>query len=207
MRLLRDLWRICRADKPAFAGGVVIVIYLLVAIVGPLVVNIPYQKNSNLAYLGPSLKYPLGTDFLGNSVLSEVILGTRPIMEVGISAAVMVVFVGVTVGLVAGYLGGAVDQVVMRITDVFLTIPGLPLVIVIASIVRTTSPLALAAILSVTGWVPALAGAVAARRRSACAPATSSKRRRCRGSRCATSSDGSCCRTSARTWPSTSCSR
>jgi peptide/nickel transport system permease protein len=152
MRLLRDLWRICRADKPAFAGGVVILIYLLVAIIGPLVVNIPYQKNSNLAYLGPSLKYPLGTDFLGNSVLSEVILGTRPIMEVGISAAVMVVFVGVTVGLVAGYLGGAVDQVVMRITDVFLTIPGLPLVIVIASIVRTTSPLALAAILSVTGW-------------------------------------------------------
>jgi peptide/nickel transport system permease protein len=73
-------------------------------------------------------------------------------MEVGIAAAVMVVAVGVTVGLVAGYLGGAVDQVVMRITDVFLTIPGLPLVIVIASIVRTTSPLALAAILSVTGW-------------------------------------------------------
>jgi peptide/nickel transport system permease protein len=94
----------------------------------------------------------LGTDFLGNSVLSEVIVGTRPIMEVGIAAAVMVVAVGVTVGLAAGYLGGAVDQVVMRITDVFLTIPGLPLVIVIASIVRTTSPLVLAAILSVTGW-------------------------------------------------------
>jgi peptide/nickel transport system permease protein len=116
------------------------------------VAHVGYQKNESLAYLPPSLKYPLGTDFSGNSVLSEVIVGTRPIMEVGIAAAVMVVAVGVTVGLVAGYLGGAVDQVVMRITDVFLTIPGLPLVIVIASIVRTTSPLALAAILSVTGW-------------------------------------------------------
>jgi peptide/nickel transport system permease protein len=152
MRLLRDLWRVSKADKPAFAGGVVILVYLVVAIAGPYVAHVGYQKDESLAYLAPSLKYPLGTDFSGNSVLSEVIVGTRPIMEVGIAAAVMVVAVGVTVGLVAGYLGGAVDQVVMRITDVFLTIPGLPLVIVIASIVRTTSPLALAAILSVTGW-------------------------------------------------------
>jgi peptide/nickel transport system permease protein len=152
MRLLRDLWRISRSDTPAFIGGVVIVIYLLVAIIGPLVVSVPHDNNPSNAYLPPSMKYPLGTDFLGNSVLSEVIVGTRPIMEVGISAAVMVVVVGVTVGLVAGYLGGAVDQVVMRITDVFLTIPGLPLVIVIATIVKTTNPLALAGILSIAGW-------------------------------------------------------
>ena len=152
MKLLRDLWRICRDDKPALAGGIAILVYLLVAVIGPMVVNIPYQKNSSLAYLPPSSKYPLGTDFLGNSVLSELIVGTRPIMEIGLAAAVMVVFVGVTVGLVAGYLGGAVDQLVMRITDVFLTIPGLPLVIVIASIVKTTNPLALAAILSIAGW-------------------------------------------------------
>jgi peptide/nickel transport system permease protein len=152
VRLLRDLWRICRADKPALVGGCVVLIYIIVAIIGPIVVHIGYQSNSSLAYLPPSLKYPLGTDFLGNSVLSEVIVGTRPIMEVGISAAVMVVVVGVIAGLVAGYLGGVVDQVVMRITDVFLTIPGLPLVIVIASIVRTTNPLALAGILSIAGW-------------------------------------------------------
>jgi peptide/nickel transport system permease protein len=152
MRLLRDLWRICRSDIPALIGGCVVLIYLLVAIIGPIVVNIPYQKNSNLAYLAPSAKYPLGTDFLGNSVLSEIIVGTRPIIEVGLAAAVMVVAVGVTVGLVAGYLSGVVDQIVMRITDVFLTIPSLPLVIVIASIVRTTSPITLAAIISITGW-------------------------------------------------------
>lgn len=148
MKFLRDLWRICRADKPALIGAIVILIYLAVAIIGPFATHVGYQKNPALAYLPPSLKYPLGTDFLGNSVLSELIIGTRPIMEVGILAAVMVV----TVGLVSGYRGGVMDQVVMRITDVFLTIPGLPLVIVIASIVRTTSPFALAAILSVTGW-------------------------------------------------------
>jgi peptide/nickel transport system permease protein len=152
MRLLRDLWRICWSDKPALIGGVVVLLYLLVATFGPLFVQVGYQKNSSLAYLPPSAKYLLGTDFSGNSVLSEVIVGTRPVMEVGVTTAVIVVLVGVTVGLVAGYLGGAVDQVVMRITDVFLTIPGLPLVIVIASIVRTTNPFALALILSIAGW-------------------------------------------------------
>jgi peptide/nickel transport system permease protein len=152
MKFFADLWRICKDDKPALIGGVVIVIYLLVAIIGPMVTQVGYVKNPNLAYLPPSLKYPLGTDFLGDSVLSEIIVGTRPIMEVGLAAAIMVVFVGVVVGLVSGYLGGAVDQLVMRITDVFLTIPGLPLVIVIASIIRTTNPLALAAILSIAGW-------------------------------------------------------
>jgi peptide/nickel transport system permease protein len=152
MNFLRALWRISKSDKPALVGGVIVLIYLVVAIVGPMVVHIGYQQNSSLAYLPPSLKYPLGTDFLGNSVLSELIIGTRPIMEVGLAAAVMVVVVGVTVGLVAGYLGGAADQIVMRITDVFLTIPGLPLVIVIASIVKTTNPLALAGILSIAGW-------------------------------------------------------
>jgi peptide/nickel transport system permease protein len=152
MRLLRDLWRISKSDTPAFIGGVVILIYVVVAIIGPAVVRLPYENNPSNAYLTPSLKYPLGTDFLGNSVLSEVIVGTRPIMEVGIAAAVIVVTVGVIVGLVAGYLGGVVDQIVMRITDVFLTIPGLPLVIVIASIVKTTNPFALAGILSIAGW-------------------------------------------------------
>ena len=152
MNFLRAFWRITKSDKPALVGGVVIVIYLIVAIVGPMVVRVGYQQNSSLAYLPPSLKYPLGTDFLGDSVLSELIVGTRPIMEVGIAAAVIVVFVGVTVGLVAGYLGGVVDQIVMRITDVFLTIPGLPLVIVIANIVKTSNPFALAGILSIAGW-------------------------------------------------------
>lgn len=152
MRLFRDLWRICRADKSALIGCAVILTYLVVAIVGPIVVHIGYVRNSNLAYLPPSLKYPLGTDFLGDSVLSEVIVGTRPIVEVGLAAAVMVVVVGVLAGLVSGYLGGVVDQIVMRITDVFLTIPGLPLVIVIASIVRTTDPIVLAGILSIAGW-------------------------------------------------------
>jgi peptide/nickel transport system permease protein len=104
------------------------------------------------AYLPPSWKHPLGTDNLGIGIVSELIVGARPIMEVGIAAALLTTFIGVVIGLVTGYLGGAFDAVVMRVVDVFLTIPGLPLIIVIASIIRATNPLVLAAILSITAW-------------------------------------------------------
>lgn len=150
---VEDIWRICWADKPALLGGSIILIYLFLALFGSSLTHItPGVGNPADAYLPPSWAHPLGTDNLGRNVLSELVLGTRPIMEVGVAAAVISVSIGVVVGLVSGYVGGASDSFIMRIVDIFLTIPGLPLVIVIASIVKATNPLVLAAILSVTSW-------------------------------------------------------
>jgi peptide/nickel transport system permease protein len=148
----KDLWRLSKHDKGALAGGAVVLLYCVVAVIGPYVAHVGGVVNPADAYLPPSLNHPLGTGPLGQDVLSELVVGTRPIMEVGILAAVMTVSVGVVVGLVSGYLGGFADGVLMRATDVALTIPGLALVIVIAGVVRTSSPVVLAAILSVTGW-------------------------------------------------------
>jgi peptide/nickel transport system permease protein len=80
-------------------------------------------------------------------------------MIVGVVSAIITIVVGVVVGLVSGYVGGFADSVIMRVTDVFLTIPGLPLIIIIAAIVHTTNPFVLALILSVTAW-PGLARAI-----------------------------------------------
>jgi peptide/nickel transport system permease protein len=150
---LRDLWRICWGDKAAFIGGVVILIYLFFAIFGPSIVHLSNQiQNANQAYLPPSWKHPLGTDNLGVGIVTELIVGARPIMEVGVLAAVITTFIGVVIGLISGYVGGIADGIIMRIVDVFLTIPGLPLIIVIASIIRATNPVVLALILSITAW-------------------------------------------------------
>lgn len=151
MDFLKDFWRILRDDRSAMVGGIIVVIYMLVAIFGPMLFHVEDLPMSQ-PYLRPSLKHPLGTDFLGNDTLTGLIVGTRPVIEVGIATAVIVIFVGVVVGLFSGYVGGPVDYLIMRITDIFLTIPGLPLIIVIASIVHTTSPWLLAVILSVTAW-------------------------------------------------------
>ena len=152
MDFLRDFWRICKNDKPAFIAGIVILIYLGIAIFGPIFVHLSPFQNPADAYLSPSWHHPLGTDYLGQDVLTEIVLGTRPVLEVGLLAAIFAVGTGVVVGLVAGYRGGAVDMALMRLADVFLTIPGLPLVIVIATILRTTSPFILAAIIAITAW-------------------------------------------------------
>ncbi|MCL6091420.1 MAG: ABC transporter permease [Actinobacteria bacterium] len=151
-RALRDLWRICRSDKAALAGGLVVVLYLLVAVLGPYLASPGGLQSPANANLGPSLQHPLGTDPLGHDVFASIVVGTRPVMLVGVLAAGITVFIGVAVGLLSGYLGGLVDAALMRVVDIFLTIPGLPLIIVIAAIVHTTSPVVLAVVLSVTAW-------------------------------------------------------
>ena len=152
MEFLKDFWRILRADKPALVGGFIVLVYTLVAIFGPVFAHVSALPEGGQAYLSPSGKHLLGTDFLGNDTLAEIIIGTRPVMIVGVVSAVIVIFVGVVVGLFSGYVGGFLDGLIMRVTDIFLTIPGLPLIIVIASIIHTTNPLVLAVILSVTAW-------------------------------------------------------
>lgn len=149
---LGDIWRILRSDKLALLGGLVILLYVIAAIFGPLFVHLGGISTHPQPYLGASWKHPLGTDFLGQDVATELIIGARPIMEVGLLAAVFTTFVGVVVGLVTGYLGGAVDSAIMRVVDIALTIPGLPLIIVIAAVIHSSNPFVLAAILSVTGW-------------------------------------------------------
>ena len=153
-RFGRDLLRILRDDSPAAIGAFIIAVYCVLAIIGPYVTTVGVAPDPAQAYEGVSARFPLGTDAFGHSILSELIVGTRPILEVGVAAAVMTVAAGVIIGLLSGYLGGAADAVIMRIVDIFLTIPGLPLILVIAAVLRTYNPLVLAAVLSIQGWAP-----------------------------------------------------
>jgi peptide/nickel transport system permease protein len=149
---MSDLWRILRHDKGALVGGLIVAIYCLMAIFGPIFVKVSNDQNAANAYQAPSWAHPLGTDALGLGVASQIVVGTRPIMIVGVLAAIMTIFVGVVLGLVSGYAGGFTDSAIMRVTDVFLTVPGLPLIIVLAAVIHTTNPFVLAAILSITAW-------------------------------------------------------
>lgn len=152
MRFLSDLWRILRNDKGALIGGLIVAFYCLLAIFGPVFVHVSNDQDANNAYLPPSWAHPLGTDALGQGVLSQIVVGARPIMIVGVLSAIITIFVGVLLGLLSGYAGGWTDSVIMRITDVFLTVPGLPLIIVLAAVIHTTNPFILACVLSITAW-------------------------------------------------------
>lgn len=149
---VRELWHLLTRHPQNMIGLGIVVLYGFMAIVGPTLYPAVLATNANAIYLPPSWAYPLGTDYAGRSVLALVVIGTRSVLEVASVAAVITVVVGVTVGLWSGFLGGWVDQILMRITDLFLTVPSLPLLILIASIVVLTNPLLIAVLLSITAW-------------------------------------------------------
>lgn len=119
---------------------IVLAVFLLLAVFGPwiaphdpLVRN--YGENGKLLRLaGPTADHWLGTTLMGRDIASQMLYGARPALIVGGLTALGTVAIGMNVGLLAGYYGGRVDSILMRITDVFLGLPFLPFIIVVLSL-------------------------------------------------------------------------
>ncbi|MCL4520585.1 MAG: ABC transporter permease [Firmicutes bacterium] len=135
-------------------GLMILVLYLFMAILGPVVFppSVALVANPAKIYQGPTWSDPLGTDFQGVSVLAEIVLGARGVLMVGVGAAFFIVIIGVGMGLMAGFTGGFVDAVLMRITDVFIAIPQFPLLLLVATILNASSPWLIILMLSLTSW-------------------------------------------------------
>ena len=123
---------------------------------GPTIVPRP-SPNQGPALVGAfrTLEFPLGTTFSGHSILSQVVHATPAMLKMIGAGAVFTVVVGATLGTVAGYKGGRVDDVVMTLVDVALTIPGLPLIIVLAGALTDSlqgNPYVIGILLSINAW-------------------------------------------------------
>ncbi|MCZ4271245.1 ABC transporter permease [Maritalea porphyrae] len=125
------------------AGRISLSIFCLcvaIATLGPLVAPYGpteriYDEAGKLVRLSPpTWKHWLGTTLLGRDVMSQMLWGARPALTIGVLTALGTVLIGVNVGLLAGYLGGRVDSILMRITDIFLGLPFLPFIIVLLSL-------------------------------------------------------------------------
>lgn len=131
------VWAILKAilkHKVSCVGIIIILLLSLMAVFAPLLA--PHDPNEQDLYHvleGPSRKHLLGTDDVGRDLLSRVIYGSRVSLLVGVAATTFSAVIGVLLGLIAGYKGGIVDMVIMRITDTFMCIPGLILLLVMAA--------------------------------------------------------------------------
>lgn len=133
--LWRDAARHLRRDRAAVAGLVVIAVLIVVAVVAPLIVpHPPNDQSFRLKLLAPSAEYLFGTDEFGRDIFSRVLVGTRIALWVGLAPVAIALVAGVALGLVAGYYGGTVDQVLMRLIDIMLAFPWLLLAIAIMAI-------------------------------------------------------------------------
>lgn len=148
MNLLKIL-----VKRPQYAIGTgILLLFVFLAVFGNVLYPNGTPMNVALIYAPPSWAHPFGTDFAGRDVLGEVVLGTRFVLEVACLAGVFTLAIGATIGLATGIIGGVLDTVLMRFIDMVLSVPQYLLLVMLATIVHVSSPIALAGILSLWGW-------------------------------------------------------
>ncbi len=165
-RRTRHVIRVITRDPLAFASTVVILLVILVAIFAPLIAPYPEQgqgrTNAADTMQAPSANHLLGADRLGRDILSRIIYGARPALIIPIGVVLFAVLIGAPLGALAGYKGGWVDEVIMRITDLFLAFPSLLLAMAIAaSIGRGLDKAAIALVVTWWPWYTRIARGVA----------------------------------------------
>src|SRR5580704_6853341 len=135
----RDAWRRFRRHRLAVLSAVVLSLIVLTIAVGPFVWRLPIDDIDFSAKLdGPSWAHPFGTDDLGQDVLARLIYGGRISLAVGLAAMAVAVFVGVVIGAVAGMSRGRTDAALMWIANLFLSLPQLPLLLLLIYLFRNT---------------------------------------------------------------------
>jgi peptide/nickel transport system permease protein len=126
--------RILRERPSAIVGLAVVAFFILVAIFGPMLSPYGVHEKIGAPYTAPSLSHPFGLDDAGMDMLTLLMQGARVSLVVGFAASLIAISIGTLVGLTAGYFGGKSDVILMRITDYFLVVPDLVLMIVIAAV-------------------------------------------------------------------------
>lgn len=129
---LFSIWRGVRRNTLTVIGFVIVIIFLLMALVGPLVVPYSFSdQNIEQRLQPPSEDHIFGTDEFGRDVFSRIVVGSRNVCIVAGSGAALAVFLGLLLGLIAGYWGGVLDNVIMRLMEVMMAIPGLLLAMLV----------------------------------------------------------------------------
>tara|TARA_B100000989_G_C19522152_1_gene464743 strand:- start:42 stop:953 length:912 start_codon:yes stop_codon:yes gene_type:complete len=131
-----DVWNEFKNHKGALAGAIIFALIVILVLLGPFVW--PYEANGiniRIRNQGPSLAHPLGTDQLGRDTLARIMAGGRTSITVGLTAMLLSLFLGTLIGVAAGYFK-KLDSALMRFTDLFLSLPLLPLLLVMMLLFR-----------------------------------------------------------------------
>jgi peptide/nickel transport system permease protein len=155
---LLDRWfvtpfRIVWQDWRGKVGLVLFVSYLFMGTVGPVITNKPtYGQGPRRTAPFQDPSYILGTGDLGRSILSQIVHSTPTMLIMITSGAVFATSVAIAVGISSGYKGGKLDRALMTLTDIVMTIPGLPLIIILSTLIPVGSPWAIGILLSINSW-------------------------------------------------------
>ncbi|MFH0849406.1 MAG: ABC transporter permease [Candidatus Bathyarchaeota archaeon] len=150
-RRLKGFWAIYRESRIGMFGLVLVFAFIVIALVAPWVA--PYDPRALVGrpFERPGEDHILGTDQVGRDIYSQLIWGSRISLMVGLLASAFSVAIGTAIGLLSGYFRGPADSVLMRITDLFITLPNLPFMLILAALIgRSVWNIIL--VIGITGW-------------------------------------------------------
>lgn len=150
-RLPRSLASFLTNGK-GMAGVIILAILVIMSAAAPLLSDYNPNRRAGKPSLHPSYEHVLGTTRLGKDVFTQLVYGGRVSLGVGVGAGAFAALIGLALGISAGYFGGRVDEIITFFVNVVLVLPGLPLIIVIATMVEAASPMVIGLVLAFTGW-------------------------------------------------------
>ena len=139
-------------NKKSTIGFAIILFFSLIAFIGPIIAPYNPQGMNFLPLQSPTFSHLLGTNSYGQDLFSRVLVGTRLSLIVAIVTGIITTTISMLIGLTAGYLGGLIDDILVTITNIFLVIPGLPLMIIIAAYITVKGIWPIIFVISFTGW-------------------------------------------------------
>lgn len=148
MTLVRQLLH----NRKALVGVTILAIVILLAVFAPLLTDYGPTQRVGRPHQPPSGDHLLGTTRLGYDVFTRLLYGARVSLAVGFGAGLLITVIGTVLGIIAGYKGGVVDEIITFFTNMILVIPNLPLLLVLAAFIGQASPLVIAIILGFTSW-------------------------------------------------------
>lgn len=147
----RRRFRFLTSAKAA-SGLAIVLFFVVLAVIGPWIAPYDPTARGRDIVKGPSWHHWFGTTHLGQDIFSQVLVGTRAVVYVGFAAAIIASVLSVLVGVTAGYLGGVVDDLLSVITNVFLVIPGLLLIVIITVSMPSVNNTVIAIVIGITSW-------------------------------------------------------
>lgn len=151
--------RIMSYNKVGFAGFIVVILIFLMSFIGPYFVPLDTETKVDKIYQPPSSEFWFGTDHQGRDIFSQIVNGGKDVLIVAILAGGISTVIAVTFGTISGFAGGTTDTVISSITDIMLTIPQVPLLLILASLMQFENVASLGLLLGLLSW-PALLRAV-----------------------------------------------
>ena len=149
--VLRAAWKSMTINRKMATGSAILGFFILVGLIGPFFMTINPNATSHLFLAPPSPAHLLGTTVVGEDIFSQLVYGTRTSVFWGLGTGILVTLLSIVVGLISGYFGGIVDDLLTLFTNVSLVLPALPLAIVLAAYFPR-GPLTISLVIVFTNW-------------------------------------------------------